>query len=152
MIEQPEVLEGTPATIGQVLKHRAEHFHHQHGNGDGLGYYGRRDEQLDRQAAAEFELLESELAALRGEIERLTEALVSQTSQHAYPCSPLCAGYLREQAAVSELAPLRERVRVLEEIVIDWRSTPGNHRSHAWWEKWNTKVERAALQESKDDH
>lgn len=49
----------------------------------------------------------------RAEIERLTIALAKQTEQHEYPCSPHCAGYLREQAARAEIERLQTLVKEL---------------------------------------
>jgi hypothetical protein len=47
------------------------------------------------------------MADCEPEIERLRTALVAQTEQHKYPCSPHCAGYLREQAAQTKIERLQ---------------------------------------------
>lgn len=50
-----------------------------------------------------------EIYQLNAENERLRIALVKQTEQHEYPCSPHCAGFLREQQAQAEIERLRAR-------------------------------------------
>lgn len=61
------------------------------------------------EAAEEIERLRAENARLEVEIARLMTALVAQTEQHEYPCSPHCAAYLREQAAQAEVKRMQEK-------------------------------------------
>ncbi len=60
------------------------------------------------------------------EIARLTEALAKQTEQSAYPCSPHCAGYLREQALRAALT-----VENLAEVLIYIGIIPKDSRFRA---------------------
>lgn len=53
------------------------------------------------------------IEAQAAEIERLRKAISANVRQGAggiYPCSPLCAGYLRAEAAEAEVVKLREAI------------------------------------------
>lgn len=56
-----------------------------------------------------------DLGEAADEIERLRIALVKQTEQNAYPCSPHCAAYLREQAAQGEIERLKAALKEIAE-------------------------------------
>lgn len=54
-------------------------------------------------AISEIEHLKQKVIVLEAEITKWKETAALQTQQREYPCSPHCAGYLREQAIMAKL-------------------------------------------------
>jgi hypothetical protein len=75
----------------------------------------REEQQVSRELRHEVIGLKQKLHDLETEVERLAQALAEQTKQQAYPCSPHCAGYLREQEARAEIERLRAALQDIAE-------------------------------------
>ncbi len=88
--------------------------------------------ELAAEAADAAKTLPSVLA----EVDRLREMLRLQTEQQAYPCSPHCAGYLREQSISAQLATAQSRIDELERTLTGlYTACDGYRKVGGWYEK-----------------